>query len=135
MHSKVRDLGVLTGAIAICSIIAAAVIAIGTAALISQPAEAGSRAKSEPPVIAGGHKKSSYYRGTRVKGYVERRGGYSYSKEDTINTYGDGRNRYGSAISLRDPKLDRQTTSGPFDHGFFFDSGIAPRGGDAPYMN
>jgi hypothetical protein len=63
------------------------------------------------------------------------RGGYSYSVEDTINTYGDSRTKYGGATSLRDPMLDRQTNSGPFDHGFFFDSGMAPRGGDSPYMN
>lgn len=81
------------------------------------------------------HKKSSYYRGTRVKGYVQRRGGYSYSKADTINTYGDSRAKDGSAGNVRDPGLDRQTNAGPFDHGFFFDSAIAPRGGDSPYMN
>lgn len=69
------------------------------------------------------------------KGSKERRGGYSYSVQDTINTYGDSRTKYGGATSLRDPMLDRQTEAGPFDHGFFFDSGIAPRGGDSPYMN
>jgi hypothetical protein len=31
--------------------------------------------------------------------------------------------------------VDRQTRFGPFDHGFFFDSGIEPRGGDSPYLN
>lgn len=65
----------------------------------------------------------------RVGGY------YSYSQEDSINTYGDSRSKYGSASSLRDPQLDKQTTSGPFDHGFFFDSAIGPHGGDAPYVN
>jgi hypothetical protein len=67
--------------------------------------------------------------------HAPRRGGYSYSPQDTINTYGDARTKYGGATSLRDPMLDRQTESGPFDHGFFFDSGMAPRGGDSPYMN
>jgi hypothetical protein len=37
--------------------------------------------------------------------------------------------------SYRDPFVDRQTTSGPFDHGFFFDSGVAPHGGDSPYLH
>lgn len=84
----------------------------------------------------GAHPKSSYYRrGARVRGYVARRGGYSYIWEDTINTYGDSRSKYGGASSLRDPSLDKQTNSGPFDHGFFFDSGVAPRGGDSPYLN
>ena len=73
--------------------------------------------------------------GTRVKGYTERRGGYSYNQADSINTYGDSRTKFGGATSLRDPELDKQTTAGPFDHGFFFDSGTGARGGDAPYMN
>jgi hypothetical protein len=70
-----------------------------------------------------------------VKGYVARKGGYSYTYADSVNTYGDSRSRFGGASSLRDPMLDRQTQAGPFDHGFFFDSGVAPRGGDSPYMN
>ena len=64
-----------------------------------------------------------------------KKGGYSYSPEDTINTYGDARTKYGSTSSLRDPKIDRQTNSGPFDHGFFFDSAMGRNGGDSPYMN
>lgn len=71
----------------------------------------------------------------QVRGYVERRGGYSYSPEDSINTYGDSRGRYGAANSFRDPMADRQTNFGPFDNGFFFDSGIQPRGGNSPYPN
>ncbi|MDX2307502.1 MAG: hypothetical protein NW216_04620 [Hyphomicrobium sp.] len=115
--------------------LAFAVVA-GLGAMFSAPVDdvlAGSRKSCK----SGGaeHNCSSYYRGTRVKGYVERRGGYSYSKADTINTYGDSRARDGSAGNLRDPGLDRQTNAGPFDHGFFFDSAIAPRGGDSPYMN
>lgn len=67
----------------------------------------------------------------------DRRGGYSYSKEDSINTYGDGRGRYGSSNNLRDPQLERQTNSGPFDHGFFYDSGVGPgqHGNDAPFLH
>ena len=75
-------------------------------------------------------------KGARVKGYVERRGGgYSYNQADAINTYGDSRSKFGGASSLRDPSLDKQTDAGPFDHGFFFDSAVGPRGGDAPYQN
>jgi hypothetical protein len=99
-------------------------------------AEAGGRkAKNDEVVTSGGHPKSNYYRGTKVRGYAARRGGYSYNYAESVNTYGDARSNYGAASSLRDPKLDRQTRSGPFDHGFFFDSAVAPRGGDAPYMN
>lgn len=63
------------------------------------------------------------------------RGGYSYTQQDTINTYGDSRSLYGAALSLRDPQMDRQSNGGPFDQGFFFDSAITPRGGEAPYLN
>ncbi len=98
-------------------------------------ASAGERWSRGSSAEEGAHPKSSYYRGgPRVRGYVSRRGGYSYNYEDTINTYGDSRGQYGSARSLRDPALDRQTQGGPFDHGFFFDSGVAPRGGDSPYL-
>lgn len=77
-----------------------------------------------------------YRNGPQVKGYVERRGGYSYGYADSINTYGDGRSNYGGASAYRDPMLDRQTNAGPFDHGFFFDSGIGgSHGGDSPYMH
>ena len=34
------------------------------------------------------------------------------------------RAHYGSINSYRDPFVDRQTVNGPFDHGFFFDSGM-----------
>ncbi len=68
------------------------------------------------------------YRGRRI-------GFYSYTYRDVINTYGMSRAKYGSINSYRDPFVDRQTVNGPFDHGFFFDSAIAPRGGDAPYLH
>ena len=84
-----------------------------------------------------GHKKGGYRNGPQVKGYVERRGGYSYSYADSINTYGDSRSIYGGASVYRDSSLDRQTNSGPFDHGFFFDSGVGGGGygGESPYMH
>ncbi|MGF1649756.1 MAG: hypothetical protein ACFCUN_04845 [Hyphomicrobiaceae bacterium] len=62
-------------------------------------------------------------------------GGYSYQRQDSINTYGNNRTLYGSTNVFRDPMLDRQTRSGPFDHGWFFESGTGPRGGNSPYMN
>jgi hypothetical protein len=76
-----------------------------------------------------------YRKAPQVRGFVARQGGYSYSYADTINTYGDSRSLYGATDSFRDPMLDRQTNAGPFDHGFFFESGVAPRGGNSPYMN
>lgn len=80
--------------------------------------------------------KSRYHRkrATRVKGFMARGGYYSYTDTDVVNVYGGSRTLFGSTNSYRDPFTDRQTTAGPFDHGFFFDSGTGPRGGDAPYL-
>ena len=39
---------------------------------------------------------------------------------------------YGGFI---DPSINKQSQGGPFDSGFFFDSGITRNGGDSPYMN
>jgi hypothetical protein len=62
-------------------------------------------------------------------------GFYSYSYRDVINTYGMSRTLYGSTNTYRAPFLDRQTPSGPFDHGFFFDSGMGLHGGFSPYLH
>ena len=117
-------------------------IVLGAVALMafgsSEAAQAGERRATTASQEAGEHPKARYYRGkrgTRVYGYAARRGGYSYSTSDVVNTYGLTRNKYGSTNSFRDPAIDRQTGSGPFDHGFFFDSAIGPRGGDSPYLH
>jgi len=118
-------------------------LAIGAIALIGlgSDGEAGQRAKKKASAATaelGEHPKSAYYhrKRTRVYGYrARRRGGYSYGAEDVINTYGLTRGLFGSINSYRDPFVDRQTTAGPFDHGFFFDSGIGPHGGDSPYLH
>ena len=77
--------------------------------------------------------------GSRSKGNSSsvRRGGYSYNQADTINTYGDARGKYGVANSLRDPQFDRQTVAGPFDNGFFYESGVGfgQHGGNAPFLH
>lgn len=81
--------------------------------------------------------KSATYRKRKpqVRGYVLRRGGYSYGYADSIDTYGSARTVTGGSRYYRDAQLDRQTRGGPFDHGFFFDSAVAPHGGDSPYMH
>jgi hypothetical protein len=84
------------------------------------------------------HPKSTYYRrggNSQVRGYTARRGGYSYNYADSLNTYGNPRTQYGGTNLYRDPMLDRQTNSAPFDLGFFFDSVMGPHGGDSPYMH
>ena len=75
-------------------------------------------------------------RAAHVQRLAERRlGFYSYSYRDVINTYGMSRTLYGSTNTYRAPFMDRQTPSGPFDHGFFFDSGMGLHGGDSPYQH
>jgi hypothetical protein len=88
-------------------------------------------------IDAGDYRKSAdYRRGPQVRGFIQRRGGYSYGSDDTINTAGPGRGLFGSTNAYRNYQVDRQTGGGPFDHGFFFDGGgIAPRGGNSPYIN
>ena len=84
---------------------------------------------------AGAHKQrqaSHHRRKPQVRGYVARRGGYSYTQADIINTYGDS-GHHVAPLQHRDPKLQKQPQ--PFDSGFFYDSGILLGGGHSPYMN
>jgi hypothetical protein len=109
---------------------------VSLAAMVSPVFAAGAKKPAPEAAATAEHPKSATYRkGPQVRGFIQRRGGYSYGVADTINTYGDTRTTYGSVNSYRDPWSDRQSRNGPFDHGFFFDSGIAPRGGDSPYRN
>ncbi|MET0192290.1 MAG: hypothetical protein ABW200_02845 [Hyphomicrobiaceae bacterium] len=115
-------------------------IALGALALVafcgSDAAQAGGDRKRATARADADYSKGRYYRKrTRVYGYTARRGGYSYWPEDVINTYGMSRSLYGSMNTYRDPTLDRQSPGGPFDHGFFFDSGIGPQGGQSPYLH
>lgn len=104
-------------------------------AALSVPVVADQPRKSES-AEGGSHRASRYYRkGPQVRGYVGRKGGYSYSSGDVINTYGNNRSIFGGVNSYRDRMADRQTPYAPFDHGFFFDSGVTLRGGNSPYPN
>lgn len=72
-------------------------------------------------------------RGVRVRGFLMRGGYYSYVDPDVINTYGGTGTRYKSTGTFRDPRAEIQSQGGPFDSGFFFDSGIGPPWNDSPY--
>jgi hypothetical protein len=117
------------------------VVALGAvvaSVALATPTLAGGKAKSVVAVDDGGaHPRSSYYRkAPQVRGFIQRRGGYSYSYADTINTYGQSRTLYGSNNSYRDWLADRQTNSGPFDHGFFWDTGLGGfAGGNSTWRN
>ena len=81
-----------------------------------------------PPelVQAAPGKKSTESKPLRVTVHPrKRRGGYSYSRTDSI-----------SAKEMRrfiDPP--RQSLGGPFDKGFFFEQPSSPYGGSSPYMH
>lgn len=120
-----RHTATLAAASAVCALLAFG--SIGSAIADERPS-----AKQQGKVEATSSR-SKGKRATRVKGYQQRGGYYSYTDADVINVYGGSRALYGSMNTYRDPFLDRQTTAGPFDHDFFFDSGMGPRGGDAPY--
>src|ERR1043166_8357207 len=115
----------------------AAAACIGALTITSNSSLADQRKKAGTEVKQGYLEptKSRYKRknGTRVRAYIARGGYYSYQDSDVINTYAGSRTLFGSTNFYRDPFIDRQTNAGPFDHDFFFDSGIGPRGGDAPY--
>lgn len=120
-----------------------AAVALGAVTMLLAPATARAEGTPERSVTRSAEMKPTASRkytsrrrnGTRVYGYVSNRraGGYSYDYSDVTNTYGLTRSLYGSMNAWRDPSLDRQTRSGPFDHDFFFDSGVGPRGGESPY--
>lgn len=109
------------------------ILAIAVAAILLTPISAPTSADAGWRGSKGSSAKSRS-RGAKVRGFRQRRGQYSYNANDVANTYGDSRTRYGSVNSYRDPFSDRQTIAGPFDHGWFFDSAVAPRGGDSPYL-
>ena len=109
----------------------AALAAAASLVAAGESAEAGSVVRKVVEVAPTAEHRAShvYRRGPQVRGFVARRGGYSYSAADSINTYGDARTRYGSNSSYRDRFSDRQTNNGPFDHGFFYSgSGIHTNG-------
>ena len=74
---------------------------------------------------AANGKKSAKSKPLRVTVYrTKARGGYSYKKTDTIGT----RNIY------RFVHPPRQSSGGPFDGGFYFETPSGPYGGYTPYM-
>ncbi len=101
----------------------------GEAAERRAPAFAGTATSHQPTSARYARRRAP------VAGGYRRIGFYSYSYRDVINTYGMSRTLYGSTNTYRAPFMDRQTPSGPFDHGFFFDSGMGLHGGDSPYQH
>jgi len=85
----------------------------------------GVRQHVAPGAYAGEHKK----KGAKSRRRAHRRQAPSGSTPEEIARYFQ---LYGGYI---DPTINKQSQAGPFDSGFFFDSGIRANGGDSPYMN
>ncbi len=63
-----------------------------------------------------------------------KKGGYSYDKSESVNTYGG--NSHKKKAPPGPPDFRDQTNSGPFDNSFFFDSGVGSiYGGNSTYMH
>jgi hypothetical protein len=103
------------------------VIGLGIAALVwhAGASKADGRKLTQTSGLAG--QKTVHYRKreTRVRGYYAMRGGYSYGTSDVTGSY---RSWYPSL------GIGAQSPGGPFDSGFFFDSGIRPLN-NAPYLH
>lgn len=72
-------------------------------------------------------------RAVRVRGFIQRGGYYSYTDEDAIDSRAWARSLFISRSPFRTPFTAQQSPAGPFDSGFFFDSGLGPRFNDSPY--
>jgi hypothetical protein len=115
-------------------------IALGAVAMMaSASVGVASEARGKPQAATQSSLKPTGGRYVRKRHYAPRGyrriGFYSYRYRDVINTYGMAYAPVGSLTIFRDPYADQQSIAGPFDHGFFFDSGIRPRGGNAPYLH
>jgi hypothetical protein len=111
--------GSILALLAACGVIAFAGAPVTGASWIAQ-------AYADGPRTAKARHKG--HRAVRVRGYLQRGGYYSYMDQDSINTYGWPR-----SFRFRVPFYDQQSPAGPFDSGFFFDSGLGPPFNDAPY--
>jgi hypothetical protein len=78
-------------------------------------------------------KASKWKRAVRVKGFYYRGGYYSYTDPDAIDTRAWARSLFISKSPFRSPLTERQTDAGPFDSGYFFESGLGPQFNSSPY--
>jgi hypothetical protein len=107
------------------------VLATGTAIALALPglASADSPKSSRGSVKAGSSAELYYEEGAPRPPKFVKRGGYSYGVAEITGT------PWLNAEKLWRHDAPLQSSFGPFDSGFFFDSAISPRGGNAPYLN
>jgi hypothetical protein len=102
---------------------AAALLVLVTADVAGMNTIAG--AKADQTYDQNPPRKAKRHARTQARGYTLSQG----SSPAEIARYFQ---LYGGYI---DPSINKQSQGGPFDSGFFFDSGINRNGGDSPYMN
>lgn len=108
----------------------AALAGLSSVLVSASPADAGGRryrTVEQGPQLSE-HPNARYYRGQgpQVRGYVKRRGGYSYNYSDSVVEFRD--------LSILRDYQNSRSQGGPFDSGFFFDSGIQ-RYNESPNLN
>jgi hypothetical protein len=87
-------------------------------------ADGGKRARGVP----------GWKRPVRARGAYYRGGYYSYRDRDVVSSWAWTRSLFISRSYFRTPLTGLQSPAGPFDSGFFFDSGLQPYGwNNAPY--
>jgi hypothetical protein len=84
-----------------------ALLGSSLAIAVAIPADAGpkvQRSAPEPIAATAEHPKASYYRrAPQVRGFLQRRGGYSFSRDDVTTTLGGNRIGFDPANPFRGP--------------------------------
>jgi len=98
----------------------------GTGDLGASKAYADGRSKAPP----------RWKRAVRARGFYYGGGYYSYRDRDVVSSWAWNRSLFISSSYFRTPQTGLQSPGGPFDSGFFFDSGLSPHWwNNAPYPN
>lgn len=108
------------------------VLAIGAAVALALPGLANADEYKKGPRKSQAGTSADLYYGKDGSGprRFRRVGGYSFGRAEVT-----GAPPSVTAQRLWRPDAPLQSPSGPFDYGFFFDSGIQARGGNSPYQN
>jgi hypothetical protein len=79
---------------------------------------------------------TGWKRAARMRGYYYGGGYYSYTDREVVSSWAWARSLFISRSYFRTPLTSQQSPGGPFDSGFFFDSGLSPHWwNNAPYPN
>jgi hypothetical protein len=119
----------LLGVFAACAVVAFAglpVPGVGDLGVSKAHADGGKRAGAP----------RGWKRAVRARGFYYGGGYYSYRDRDVVSSWAWTRSLFISKSYFRTPATGLQSPGGPFDSGFFFDSGLWPHWwNNAPYPN